>query len=556
MKTCAQCQSSFEVTEGDRQFYDRISPVFGGQTYPIPEPTLCPQCRMRRRMVWRSELHLFKHKSDFSGKMMLSSFPPEAPYRVISSEEFWSDDWDPLATGRDFDFSRPFFDQFAELVKDTPLISLTVINNQNSEYVNNAGWNKDCYLVAGANRNESCYYGNFINHSKNIVDSSFVRNSEFCYECIDCTDSYNLKYSANCTNCSDSFFLFNCKNSRHCFGSVNLVNREYVFMNEQLSKEDYFEKLNTLDLDQRSRVLEAKTYFKEHRLKYPHKYMIGEMNEGVSGNVVYHSRNAFDCYDASDLEDCRYCAWFHTGKNCMDIYSWGYPNTEECYECLEVGDNSRRVFFSVTTQNSDELFYTLNCMQSNYLFGCVSLKRSKYCILNKQYSKAEYETLIPKIITHMQETGEWGEFFPMWVSPLAYNQTIAIDYFPLKKDEVLALRAKWNEGAPITSPALTVEISDSIHEVENSICDQILTCAECRRPYKIIPQEFQFYKTQTIPVPDRCFQCRHQSRLKARNPRRLWDRNCAKCSAEIQTSYAPYRPELVYCEACYLEEVY
>jgi len=31
----------------------------------------------------------------------------------------------------------------------------------------------------------------------------------------------------------------------------------------------------------------------------------------------------------------------------------------------------------------------------------------KYCILNKQYSKEEYEELVPKIIEHMQKTGEW-----------------------------------------------------------------------------------------------------------------------------------------------------
>jgi len=120
----------------------------------------------------------------------------------------------------------------------------------------------------------------------------------------------------------------------------------------------------------------------------------------------------------------------------------------------------------------------------------------------------------------------------------------------------LDLGAKWNEETPINTPEVMVEVPDSIHDVDASICDQILTCETCSRSYKIIPQELQFYKTQEIPIPARCFQCRHQSRLKARNPRQLWNRQCAICSIPIRTSYAPDRPEMVYCEPCYLKELY
>jgi len=41
-----------------------------------------------------------------------------------------------------------------------------------------------------------------------------------------------------------------------------------------------------------------------------------------------------------------------------------------------------------------------------------------------------------------------------------------------------------------------------------------------------------------------------------RNPRRLFNRKCMKCDKQIQTSYAPEKPEIVYCEECYVEEVY
>jgi len=32
--------------------------------------------------------------------------------------------------------------------------------------------------------------------------------------------------------------------------------------------------------------------------------------------------------------------------------------------------------------------------------------------------------------------------------------------------------------------------------------------------------------------------------------------NAGKCEIEFETSYAPERPEIVYCEKCYQQEVY
>jgi hypothetical protein len=47
-------------------------------------------------------------------------------------------------------------------------------------------------------------------------------------------------------------------------------------------------------------------------------------------------------------------------------------------------------------------------------------------------------------------------------------------------------------------------------------------------------------------------------RIKRVNPPKLWHRKCMKegCQNEFETSYAPERPEIVYCEKCYQQEVY
>jgi hypothetical protein len=59
--------------------------------------------------------------------------------------------------------------------------------------------------------------------------------------------------------------------------------------------------------------------------------------------------------------------------------------------------------------------------------------------LNKQYTKEEYNILVPKIIEHMISTGERGEFFPPKYAPFGYNESLANEYFPLRQTEALAL---------------------------------------------------------------------------------------------------------------------
>lgn len=556
MKNCKQCNIGFEVTDSDREFYDKVSPVIAGKKFSIPEPTLCPQCRYQRRINWRAGLHLFTRKSDKSGKTILSYFPQDAPVVAYSEDEWWADDWNPLDYGREVDFLRSFLDQVKELMQEVPMLARSVKSNENCDYVNSASENKNCYLIAGASYDEDCYYGNFILSCKSTVDCSFVFDSDLCYELVDCKGCYNLKYSTNCQNCSDSYFLINCRNSRNCFGSVNLENKEYVFFNEQLTKDEYEKKIAGMQLDSRSRIEEVKSYFEKHRLKFPYKYMQGDMNENVTGNGIMSSRNTFDSYDVSGLEDCKYVAWFHSSKNCMDIYAWGLTGSELCYECTEVGESSSNALFSFFIYNGVNTMYSLSSFQSENIFGCVSMRRNKYCILNKQYTKEEYEELVPRIIEHMKKNGEWGEFFPMAMCPFKYNQSIAQDYMPITKAEAEKLGANWVDEPPIESPKEKIEIPDSIQDMDSTICDKILTCEKTGRPYKIIPQEFKFYKANNIPIPALSFLARHEARLARRNPRKLWDRQCDKCQADISTSYSPESPEIVYCEQCYLKNVY
>lgn len=125
MKNCQQCLNDFEVRPADLDFYDRTSPLLSGKKYLIPAPSLCPRCREQRRMSLNNEVNLYHRKCDLTGKQIISLYPNDSPYTVYN-EPNWLEDkgWDPLDYGREFDFSRPFFDQFKELINEVPHLSV------------------------------------------------------------------------------------------------------------------------------------------------------------------------------------------------------------------------------------------------------------------------------------------------------------------------------------------------------------------------------------------------------------------------------------------------
>lgn len=65
-------------------------------------------------------------------------YSPDKPYKIYHYEDWFTDKWDPKNYGRDFDFSRSFFDQIAELNFVVPKASLSNLNMENSDYVSQA----------------------------------------------------------------------------------------------------------------------------------------------------------------------------------------------------------------------------------------------------------------------------------------------------------------------------------------------------------------------------------------------------------------------------------
>jgi hypothetical protein len=231
----------------------------------------------------------------------------------------------------------------------------------------------------------------------------------------------------------------------------------------------------------------------------------------------------------------------YTVRSFKDSYDLSFTvDAESLYYCLTCTGNN--IMFGHICFNSSYAVYSEHCYNSHNIFGCEGLRGAEYCILNKQYTKEEYEALVPRIIEHMKSTGEWGKWYPISMSPFAYNEAIVNEYSPRTKEDALAHGYRWKDDLPATRG----QGKDDADPMK-----RINTCTQCDRNFRFIDRELLFYKKMDLPLPTQCFNCRHMRRMNLRLPRKLWKRQCAKCDKEIETSYAPNRPEIVYCETCY-----
>jgi hypothetical protein len=208
-------------------------------------------------------------------------------------------------------------------------------------------------------------------------------------------------------------------------------------------------------------------------------------------------------------------------------------------------------------QQCSELQYCISCHSTKNSFGCFGLKQKRNCILNKQYSEADYLALRQKIIARMKADGEYGAFFPMEMSPHGYNETMADAWYPKSAQEVKEKGWHWEQRLPFTKGKATLaEIPDNTADVDDSITKEVLCCQQCQRDYRIVSQELRFYKKHGFPLPEECFQCRRTRRMSQRDARKFWDRKCDNCAGEIKTTIEPKRVQKVFCEKCYLDRAY
>lgn len=444
-KECQNCGIRYEVLESAFDYYKKQN---------LPEPKLCSACRRQRRYSYRNEWGLYKRGCSKCGTSMISMFPSEE--RVVYCDKcWWSDDFNPTDYGQEYDFNKSFFEQMDDLLRRVPLPRLVIGDCENSDYSNYAWSLKNCYLVSASDYCQDCMYSTYLIRSQDCVDCLHVSDCEIMYEAIDCKGCYSCVYCKDCRNCQD------------CMGCVGLRRAKYCILNRQYTKEEYGKYRNALEENFDSFLRNYYQLLKAHNDGGP----IIENSENCTGNYLNSCKNCFDCEDLTECEDCGFCDYGVNSKDCFDCT--GVPISEFCYESLAIPENYNLKFCAVIWPKSSFLEYCIFSRSSNNCFGCVSLRKNEYCILNKQYSMEEYGDFIQKIKQSMR--GDYGEFFPMNISPFKYGDTMAQDYYP----------------------------QPGVEETR-------------RKDFNIIDTEKNFYEKMKLPLPKISPLERHRQRVKLR----------------------------------------
>jgi len=594
IRICQSCGTPFVIDAQDFLFYEKIG---------VPAPTWCPECRLKRQLLFRNEYCLYKRSCDAPGhsEKFISVYNTDIPLSVYDQKYWWSDEWNPLGYGYNYNFSEPFFEQFKNLFLQVPWPNLINTNSVNSEYCNSVLDLKNCYLIFAASLCENSCYAHNVDYAKESLDLFASAKDEFCYELIFCNECYKVFFSSFSTQCSDSFFLQDCQGCSNCFGCMGLRNKSYYIFNRPYSREKYIKEIKNSNLGSFKNFCPNQRRFEDFKLQYPHKYARITHSINTTGDNLQNAKDVSSCFYSfgKGIEDSKDVVISYSYlsqppiRDSRSVYTIGRAS-HLIYDAASVLGASS-VFFSKKIWDGHHIQYCYNCYGSNNLFGCVGLRNKSYCILNKQYTKEEYEKLVPKIIDQMNKMPyvdkkgrvyKYGEFFPPELSPFCYNETIAQEYFPLTKEQAIEQGYKWKDPEP-RSYQITIkakDLPDHIKDVKDDILDQIIGCEhqgkcneQCTEAFKIIPQELQFYRRMNLPLPRLCPNCRHYQRLKQRNPLKLWPRQCqchgAKssnrvytntvkhfhgdqpCPNEFETTYSPDRKEIVYCEDCYKSEV-
>ncbi len=587
IRACANCKQKFGIEAEDFDFYKKIQ---------VPPPTWCPDCRFARRMIWRNERNLTKRTCDLCKKEVFSMYGKDVPFPVYCPDCWRSDAWDPLSYGQDYDFSKPFFEQFKSLFNRVPQPSLgSNGTNLNCDFANMVQDVKNVYFSFSVIWNsEDVYYSNNVERSRQIYDSLNVSDSEIIYGSIGSVKNYNSRFCYWTSSSVDCAFMLDCIGCSHCLGCAGLRNQQYRIFNEQYSKSDYEKEIQSFNLGSYAALQDFNKRFEEFVRNKPRKYARIINSKGSTGDEILNSKNVRFAFIVSDAEDSKYLYRSPGPKQAVDACHLGHA--ELVYEHVmggsEPGQELKFIIWGAPGQH--RVSYSTSCGSSSYLFGCVGMRNKEYCVLNKQYSKEKYEALIPKIIEHMDSMPytdkkgrvyKYGEFFPLELSPFAYNESVMQEHIPLTKSKAEELGYHWKEkeNRAYKTTITAAELPDHIKDVPDSITTEVIGCLNegnkewCTGAFRIIGEELAFYRRMQVPLPRYCPNCRYFLRFSKRNPEVLWHRNCQcagsdseggayrnttthfhnqdHCPNEFESPYLPGRPEIVYCEQCYNAEV-
>ena len=405
---------------------------------------------------------------ELSKRKLLSRYPDtERSPKIISTEEFDrnidinTDYWS------DYDFDLDFFSNFQKLFLKVTLSATIEFRNdsENTKYADIISSSKNVYLSFNVTRwNENIFYSLWVKeNSKDVYNSIMVwDNSEIIYNCQGVVSSYKIFFSKYVYNCSNLWFCSNMIWSKECIFSNNLENKSYCINNIEYTKDEYFTKKEEILKNKK----EFETYYENIWNFWKNLWNNKNTNSLFAINSENIDKGVF-LYNVKNGKNVILSWYSYWEEEIYDtIFCWSKHSCYWTLCCWLQADNLYNCIFISWWSN---LFYCYNMSLCSYCIWCVWLKNKSYCILNKQYTKEEWEELADKIFSQMEKDWILWDFFPWNINPYYFNDTIASLIWNFKKEEIKKDWYLWREEKLKADIPKDIEIIKSLNLGDKNI---------------------------------------------------------------------------------------
>ncbi len=528
--------------------------------FRVPPSNRAPLTRQRIMAGFLIGYQWWWQKHPQTGQPVLTFVHPESGIKVLPDREWHDKDFSNVKIT--FDQSQPFFDQLRDLEHKIPFqAARNLIEPENSIAINSFG-DINSYFTALNSQAENSFYCVW---SHRAIDSSDIHNVGTVQQGHSVDDSarvFNSRYLRDSNQIQHSAFIAFCDNCENCFGAVNQERKNNIFFNEQLTQSDYQAKISEINLGSRKVVRKFEKEFDQLLENSVWPASMSHDAEDCVGEYLFNARRCrycFQCVNAS--RDLYYCGFTasdtHDNAFCLSVI-----NVSGSYACVDAFD-SQACQFCYSVCGSRKLEYCLQCIDCENCFGCVGLRRKKFCIFNEQYSEDSYWQKVDEIKLQLFEQSEYGEFFPLAMSPCYFLQSGAALYFGAGEEEAKQLGAKLYD--PESMGAIGEKLNDVVvirkaSEIPDDIMDldpeewagvPILDEISSRR-FSMIRPEIEHYRRLKIAPPDQHPVFRIQAMMRRANIAVFEETKCDKCGDLITVAKNLAFPKRkIYCKKCY-----
>ena len=528
------------------------------RAWGVPPPVYSPTIRMKELAGWGAGIDLWWKPHHLTSKPILSGVHPDAPVPVMFDQEWFSKDWG-IEHSREADPSRQTFDIIGELFRAVPYPALS---SHGSTNVVGCGIvdSVDCYMIFGTFRSRDAWYAVRNTDCERVMDNAFLLRCENTFASAKSVGCNTCIHVFECNNCLRSAFLFDCQNCEDCFCSSNLRRKQYVFMNEQLTKEEYQKRMTEVDL---SSTREFETWKQEfsrlvsEKTIWPENFSVSVQDCIGEGMMDSLNASGFLMDKAKDIKD----GWIIFDSEHLESVVISY-NSQDCYNTA-VALSAHNIKFSFIADHSSDVEYCFNCRNVEHCFGCVGLNRKSYCIFNKQYTQEEFWSKLDEVKCAMLDRGEYGKFFPAALSALGVKYGFNYVVAPFSADELIKIGGRDDDPiagmrfAPydVNAPTSNIDdVPDRIADVGDEWIGKQFFDAEANRRFSVNAAELAYRKEHGYPFPRRHYTARLKDLVASCNGPLQEKAACAKCQKEIMTSQSTVYPKrMIYCKPCYYQ---